>query len=166
MSRHHYRFASRWEVARPVDQVYAVLHGVADYPRWWPQVRRVEEIDERSGHVVCRSALPYALRLVLRAEQEDPKAGVLGVAVSGDLEGWCRWTLAPSTTGTRLAFDQEVTAVAPVLRLGGRLGVLGRPVLEANHAWMMRGCRRGLERRLAELSGLGGLSGPGGGSAR
>ena len=144
--RHHYRFESRWVVDHPRPAVHAVLADVLDYPRWWPQVRRVTQRGERSGDVVCRSFLPYALRLRLTATIEDPDAGALEVAVGGDLHGWCRWDLGPEGPATRLVFTQQVEARSGVLRTAA-FG--GRPLLEANHAWMMRGCRRGLERRLS-----------------
>lgn len=155
---HHYRFTSTWTTAHPVAEVYAVLHDIRGYVDWWPQIRAIEEIDDRSGHARCRSFLPYSLRLLLRATVEDPEAGVLEVDVDGDLDGWCRWRIEPEGGAggrTRLWFEQDVEARAPLLRRTGRLG---RPVLEANHAWMMRGCRRGLARRLS--------SGPGGGTLR
>lgn len=143
---HHYRFSSTWTTPHPVAEVYDVLHDIRGYVAWWPQIRSIEEIDDRSGHARCRSFLPYSLRLLLRATVEDPDSGVLEVDVDGDLDGWCRWRMEPEGTATRLWFEQEVEARAPLLRRTGRLG---RPVLEANHAWMMRGCRRGLERRLS-----------------
>ncbi len=146
---HHYRFRSTWTTPHPVPEVYDVLHDIRAYVAWWPQIRAIEEIDDRSGHARCRSFLPYSLRLLLRATVEDRDAGVLEVDVDGDLAGWCRWRMEPTDAGgpaTRLWFEQEVEARARLLRTTGRLG---RPVLEANHAWMMRGCRRGLERRLS-----------------
>jgi len=151
---HDYRFRSTWTTPHPVPEVYDVLHDIRGYVGWWPQIRSIEEIDERSGRARCRSFLPYSLRLVLRATVEDPDRGVLEVDVDGDLDGWCRWRMVPEATpggpGTRLWFEQEVVARAPLLRRTGRLG---RPVLEANHAWMMRGCRRGLDRRLSRGPG-------------
>ncbi|MDP3967416.1 MAG: polyketide cyclase [Nocardioides sp.] len=145
--RHHYRFESRWVVDHARPGVHAVLADVLDYPSWWPQVRRVTRRGERSGDVVCRSFLPFALKLRLTATVEDPEGGVLEVEVGGDLDGWCRWDLATDGQATRLSFTQEVEARSGVLRAAA-FG--GRPLLEANHAWMMRGCRQGLERRLSE----------------
>ncbi len=149
MTAQRYEFHHEWWLAARPAEVYAVLAEVASYPTWWPQVRWVVQTDERTGHVGCRSFLPYTLDLTLRSEVEDPDSGLLEVAVSGDLTGWCRWALSEESGGTRLLFDQDVAVEGRVLQLGGRLL---RPVLVANHTWMMRGARRGLQSLMASRS--------------
>lgn len=141
-----YRFRSAWHVDASRDAVFGVLADFASYPRWWRQIRSVERVDEDSAEVVCRSALPY--RLELRAERtcQDPDRGVLEVRLSGDLDGWSRWTLAPAGRRTSLVYEQEVVVHGRLLRVAG---LVGRPVLRLNHAWMMRGGRVGLDRWLA-----------------
>jgi hypothetical protein len=64
--------------------------------------------------------------------------------MSGDLEGWARWTLGADATdsGATLArYDQVVDVRKPLLR---HLAVPGRPLFRANHRLMMRAGRRGL----------------------
>lgn len=139
-------FRHAWEVAAPVDRVYDVLVDVEHYPDWWPQVLAVAHIDDVSGRVVCRSLAPFELDLVLTSQVQDPDRGVLRVAVSGDLEGWCAFGLVETDAGSRLEFEQRVRVARRGLRTVSRW--LG-PVLRLNHAWMMRGCRIGLERHLA-----------------
>ncbi|MFI6643165.1 SRPBCC family protein [Streptomyces sp. NPDC050504] len=144
----HYRFRSVWELPAPPDAVYAVLELPDRYPRWWPQVREVVPLDEESGTARFRSFLPYELRVTLRAARRDPVARILEVTMTGDLEGWARWTLADGALGagrggarTRAVYEQEVDARRPLMR---RFAALGRPVFIANHAVMMRAGRRGL----------------------
>ncbi|MZE77914.1 polyketide cyclase, partial [Streptomyces sp. SID5475] len=76
---------------------------------------------------------------------------VLETALSGDLEGWARWTVAAragdSGGGSRALFEQEVTVRRRLLRA---LAVPGRPLFRANHRLMMRSGQRGLRARLAE----------------
>ncbi|GGF40552.1 polyketide cyclase [Marmoricola endophyticus] len=141
-----FRFTHSWDVtaARPV--VYDVLRDVAWYPAWWPQVRAVAFVSDTTGRAVCRSLAPLDLDLWLTSEREDPDAGVLGVRLEGDLEGWCRFELSDTGTGTHVDFRQEVEVCRPGLARAAR--VLG-PALRLNHAWMMRGCRRGLARRVS-----------------
>ncbi|MER8043934.1 SRPBCC family protein [Streptomyces sp. NPDC094032] len=140
-----YRFRSVWRLAAPPDAVYAVLERAEEYPRWWPQVREVVPLDELTGTARLRSLLPYDLVVTARARRRDPGARVLEVGLSGDLDGWARWTLAPEGNGTRALYEQEVEVRAPLMRA---LAVPGRPVFRANHALMMRGGRRGLAARL------------------
>lgn len=141
--RTSYSFATSWVTAAPLDAVAATVVDLERYPEWWPQVRAVAKITDERARVLCRSALPYTLDLVLDAVSRD--APVLEVTVSGDLDGWVRWTLTPAAAGTRTDFTQEVT-------VRGALAVasyVARPVLRWNHEQMMHGCEAGLRRRLA-----------------
>ncbi|XKK60180.1 SRPBCC family protein [Streptomyces sp. ARC32] len=146
MDWNHYRFRSLWPLPAPAPDVYRALERIEDYPRWWHQVREVTRIDDTTGVIRVRSLLPYDLRTTVREGRRDPAAGVLEVAMSGDMEGWARWTVAPRGSGTVVRYDQEVVVGKPLLR---RLAVPGRPLFRANHRLMMRAGRRGLTAHLA-----------------
>ncbi|MDH6217075.1 SRPBCC family protein [Streptomyces pseudovenezuelae] len=140
----HYRFRSLWPLPAPPARVYEVLEQAEDYPRWWPQVREVTKVDDTTGTIRIRSLLPYDLTFTAREARRDPVAGVLEIAMSGDLEGWARWTLGADSTDTAVTlarYDQVVDVHKPLLR---RLAVPGRPLFRANHRLMMRAGRRGL----------------------
>ncbi|MET9498494.1 SRPBCC family protein [Streptomyces sp. NPDC006552] len=140
-----YRFRSVWDLPAPPAAVYAALERAEEYPLWWPQVRSVTPLDETSGVAVFRSFLPYALTVTAREQRRDPAGGVLEIAMSGDLDGWARWTVTARGGGTRAVYDQQVEVRKALMR---RFALLGRPVFVANHAWMMRGGRRGLSAHL------------------
>ncbi|MGW6459893.1 SRPBCC family protein [Streptomyces sp. NPDC055078] len=142
----HYRFRSVWDLTARPDAVYTVLARAEEYPRWWPQVRRVTPLDDATGTACVRSFLPYELHITARAVRRDPTGRVLEMRMDGDLEGWARWTLTPLAAGTRARYDQEVEVRKPSMR---RLAPLARPVFRANHAAMMRAGRRGLVAYLA-----------------
>ena len=138
-----YEFRGSWTVPAPLEDVREAVVDLEHYPEWWPQVRAVAKVGPDTARVLCRSALPYTLDLVLDAvSRETP---VLEVAVSGDLDGWVRWTLAPDGDGTRTEFAQEV-AVSGALAAAS---YVARPLLRWNHHRMMRGCEAGLRLRLA-----------------
>ncbi|CAL9366423.1 SRPBCC family protein [Streptomyces sp. enrichment culture] len=144
--RHRYRFRSRWTLPAPPAAVYAVLERPEHYPHWWPQVRDAHRLDDRTLTLRVRSLVPYTLTVTLTGRRRDPAARVLETALTGDLEGWARWTLAPGSGGRTLAlYEQDVHARAPLLR---RLGVPARPLFRANHALMMRAGRRALAAHL------------------
>lgn len=138
----------------PAGAAFAVLADVARYPRWWPQVRSVERIDDEQARLRVRSALPYNLDLQLRSVRVDRAVGVLEAALSGDLVGRSRWTVRPVGAGCSIRFDEQADLGVPWLR---RLEPLARPAFVANHAFMMRGARRGLA---AALSGYGSATDP------
>ncbi|MGC9437084.1 SRPBCC family protein [Streptomyces sp. WG5] len=145
MDWNHYRFRSLWALPAPAPTVYRSLERIEDYPRWWPQVRQVTRLGDTGGVVRIRSLLPYDLTTTLRERRRDPAAGVLEVAIDGDMEGWARWTVAPRGSGALVRYDQEVVVGKPLLR---RLAVPGRPLFRANHRLMMRAGRRGLAAHL------------------
>ncbi|MCT9092121.1 polyketide cyclase [Streptomyces sp. ASQP_92] len=147
-----YRFRSVWDLASPPGAVYAVLERVEEYPRWWREVREVHRVDERTATTRFRSLVPYDLCVTARESRRDPAGLVLEAALSGDLEGWARWTLFGHRGGTRAVYEQAVEVRKPLMR---RLAVPGRPVFRANHALMMRSGLRGLRRRLDEESPTG-----------
>lgn len=141
MDWNHYRFRTLWSVPAPLAEVYAVLERVEDYPRWWPQVRLVTRLNDSTGVLTMRSLLPYDITVTAREARRDPATGVLEIAMSGDLDGWARWTLTADGAGTLARYDQVVDVHKPMLR---RFAVLGRPVFRVNHRLMMRAGRRGL----------------------
>ncbi len=145
MDWNHYRFRSLWPLPAPAPDVYRALERVEDYPRWWPQVREVTRLDDTSASLRFRSLLPYDLTATLREGRRDPEAGVLEVAMSGDMEGWARWTVTARASGALARYDQEVVVRKPLLR---RLAVPGRPLFRSNHRLMMRAGRRGLAAHL------------------
>lgn len=144
----HYRFHTVWELPAPPPDVYAVLEQAETYPLWWPQVREVTPVDEHSGVIRIRSVLPYDITITAHAARRDPAEGVLEIGMSGDLDGWARWSFDAAGPGTRARYDQEVHVTTPLLR---RLAVPGRPFFRANHALMMRAGERGLRSHLATV---------------
>jgi hypothetical protein len=141
----HYRFRSLWSLPVAPATVYGALEQAEEYPRWWPQVREVTRLDDITGIIRIRSLLPYDLRFTAREKRRDPDAGVLEIAMTGDVEGWARWTVTAAGTGTLARYEQVVDVHKPLLR---RFAVPGRPVFRANHRLMMRAGRRGLATHL------------------
>ncbi|WP_416976497.1 SRPBCC family protein [Streptomyces sp. T028] len=140
-----YRFLSLWALPAPPAAVYAELERAEDYPRWWRQVREVTRLDDTTGVVRIRSLLPYDITFTASETRRDPAAGVLEIAMTGDIEGWARWTVTAGGPGTLAHYEQVVDVHKPLLR---RFAVPGRPLFRANHRLMMRSGRRGLAARL------------------
>lgn len=140
--RASYSFSESWVTPAPLADVAATVLDLEHYPDWWPQVRAVVKLGPDTARVLCRSSLPYTLDLVLDAVSRE--APVLEVAVSGDLDGWVRWTLSEVDGGTRTDFEQEVV-VTGALALAS---YAARPLLVWNHHQMLAGARAGIARQL------------------
>jgi hypothetical protein len=146
MDLNHYRFKNVWRLKHRPQEVYRVLEDIGGYPAWWPEVRRVDRIDDKTVRIVARSLLPYSLAFQATDSRQDDRAGALEVCMHGDLEGLSRWTLEAEGTGTRATFEEDVIARKESLR---RLALVARPFFRWNHALMMRNGRRGLRVYLA-----------------
>jgi hypothetical protein len=142
VGRTEYLFTDSWVTPAPRAQVHDVLLDLEHYVDWWPQVRAVASLGPDDALVVCRSLLPYDLELSLHAEEREP--GSLRVGIDGPIRGFAHWRLTATGGGTRLDFEQRVHAVTRLFRAAS---YVARPVLRANHAWMMRGAERGLATR-------------------
>ncbi|MFK4101847.1 SRPBCC family protein [Streptomyces sp. NPDC019531] len=136
-----YRFRTQWSLPAKPAAVYDVLERAEEYPRWWPQVREVRRLDDTSGLVTIRAVLPYDLVFTAREVRRDRTAGVLEIAMTGDLDGWACWTITADGDGSLAHYDQVTEVHKPLLR---RFAVPGRPIFLANHRLMMRAGRRGL----------------------
>jgi len=141
-----YVFQSVWHVSASPDDVYRALERLADYPLWWPEIRDVRPLGDQTFRLTCRSALPYELCFTSQSTVRDPEARVLEARMTGDLEGFSRWTIGVHPTGTSATFDEEVVAQKPLLR---RLEPIARPAFKVNHSRMMRNGERGLRTYLA-----------------
>jgi len=143
-----YRFDHRWLLDSSRQAAYDVLVDVERYPQWWPQIRAVAHLGPERALVVCRSVLPFDLHLDLRPVTRDPDAGILEVAIDGDLVGWSRFTLTPTPGGLDTHYEQEVETRGRVLQAARWF----RPLVRANHTWMMRSAKAGLANRAQQTS--------------
>lgn len=139
-----YHFASSATVDAPRAQVHELLLELERYPEWWRQVRAVASLGPDDALLVCRSLLPYDLEVHVHAVSRERDC--LAVDVDGPLEGWVRWALTElGPRRTRLDYQQQVRVRAWPLVAGSWVA---RPLLRANHGWMMRGAEQGIRHRL------------------
>jgi hypothetical protein len=137
-----YRFYNVWGIEVAAARVFDALVDLANYPRWWPDVRSVYEVDPDTAELTCRALLPYALVFRLHRTVQDEDAGRMRVEVTGDLEGYVQGIVAAEDHGrARLEISQEVVVRKRLLR---GLAPVARPLFRANHAAMMRRGHRGL----------------------
>jgi hypothetical protein len=152
MQLNHYAFRSVWSVDAPKTAVFSVLADLTTYPAWWPEIRRVEKLEDARFQMTCRSLLPYNLLFESIQDRRDPDEGVLQARLTGDLDGFSRWTVRSDAGIVTAVFDEEVTATKALLRY---LAPAARPAFRANHALMMRHGQAGLRVYLAGYTAAG-----------
>jgi carbon monoxide dehydrogenase subunit G len=144
MQPRRYEFTSSFNLAAPRERVHEVLLDLEHYGDWWPQVRGVGKIDDDRALVVCRSALPYSLELLLTKVSEALE--LLEVSIDGPIRGRARYRLAEDGAGgTSVRFEQEVYAEARMMALAS---YVVKPLLTWNHHRMMAGAEQGLRAKL------------------
>ena len=141
MALNDYRFRDVWSVAANTALVFDTLVDLLNWPRWWPDVRAVRQVDDDTAELTCRAVLPYALTFRVHRAAQNADAGLLRVDMTGDLDGYCEAVVHRGDHGSRLAIDQRVAVTKPLLRA---LAPIARPFFTANHAAMMRRGQRGL----------------------
>jgi hypothetical protein len=142
-----YRFRSLWSVRATTARVFDALVDLASYPAWWPDIRAVQQIDDDTAEVTCRSVLPYVLIFRLHRAVQDSDRGRMRVDMTGDLEGYVQGVVTQrQPDGALLAISQRVVVTKPLLRV---LAPVGRPLFRANHALMMWRGQRGFRSYLA-----------------
>jgi hypothetical protein len=141
-----YAFQSRWLVPASTDDCFDVLHDVETYSRWWPEIRDVHSLDNDRACFRVRSFLPYYLDFESARSRDDRAAGVLEAKLTGDLEGFSRWTISKTASGSMCVFDEEVVTTKRTLNL---LAPIARPFFKLNHEFMMRHGEAGLRTFLA-----------------
>ena len=118
-----YHLVSEWHVAAPVAQTWDVVLLAAEWPSWWPAVRRVERLAEGDGSGVgarlrqhWRSVLPVTLLLDLEIERVERRRA-LEARVSGDFGGRCGFTFEEVEGGTVVRFVMAVEPTRAWMRL-------------------------------------------------
>lgn len=133
-----FRFDRTWTFAVPPGDLWEALTRTEDFRRWWPWLREMSGdglVPGGRNECVVRAPIPYTLRFTVTVEDVVDGRRVDAV-VEGDLEGPARMEVAPAGEAggsiVRLVWEMELRR--PVLRAAA---VLGRPVMEWGHDWVV-----------------------------
>lgn len=146
--------ATEWKLDAPIDEVWATLRAVEQWPRWWPSVRQAEPIAAgnemgigATHRLVWKTALPYCLTLTTKVIAVEPTHRI-EVRAWGDVEGTGIWFLRRDARGaTIVRYVWRVSVNTPWMR---RILPILKPVFAWNHVKVMGVGGVGLRRHLAE----------------
>ncbi len=148
-----YAFRDHWRVPGSVERVSELFLDTAQIPQWWPQLSGVRLLTD-GDHVGQRRAfrsrvkgfLPYELEVGFQiVEVQFPWR--FRVELLGDLQGSGGGDLRQVGEETSIDLHLTIRVARPLLQV---LSFLVRPLLRAQHNWVMRQGELGLRRALAE----------------
>jgi hypothetical protein len=147
-----YSFQDHWRVDGEVEVIAELFFDTAGLGRWWPQLSGIvienpgdTSAVARAGGTRAQGFLPYVLNLnfqVVRAEFPVEVA----IAIAGDLQGLGRCQFRQDGQQVAIDMSLDVRATRPLLRF---LSIVARPVLMAQHCYVMHQGELGLKRILA-----------------
>ena len=155
--RGDYAFRDTWRAVGSVDQVASLLLDTQALSDWWPQLFavRICETGGRDGasrafNARVRGFMPYVLTLDFRVVEIDfPRR--FAVELGGDLCGDGGGALRQEGHETVIEFDLRVQVARPLLQF---FSLVARPLLHAQHRWVMGQGERGLVRALARRAAV------------
>jgi len=119
------------DLAAPPDAVWSRLQHIDSHVEWMADAEtitfRTAQRDGIGTEFECRTRLgPFVTNDVMRVTEWEPQA-VMGIEHRGLVRGSGRFTLTPTGTGTRFAWDEQLKFP---WWMGGRAGeVVAKPVL-------------------------------------
>jgi uncharacterized protein YndB with AHSA1/START domain len=142
---------SNWRIAASRERVWEALKHPVEWPRWWPFVKAVDELDAGDAEGVgaryrfhWASRLPYSIRL-LTTVVEIRKPERIVARAEGDLSGTGTWLLDERDGETAVEYTWSVDLDRAWMR--ALLPIL-RPAFAWNHNAVMTAGEIGLARHL------------------
>lgn len=146
-----YCFVTVWCIEAPIEAVCEAISHSLNWPQWWRNVERVEELDPGDAwgigsvrRYTWRGRLPYRLTFDICVIHAELLTTVEGI-VSGDVEGHGRWSFTTEGGMTVVRFEWQVRTTPAWMNL---LGLFARPVFKWNHDCVMRSGGEALARML------------------
>lgn len=156
MSTTDFVLVSHWKIAADRQAVWEALKHPVEWPRWWPFVRAVDELDAGDADGLgaryrfhWASRLPYSIRL-LTTVTDIQEPNLIRARAEGDLRGVGTWKLDDNMGGqTHVEYTWSVDldrgwmrALLPILR----------PAFAWNHNTVMASGETGLRGYLARAA--------------
>ena len=153
-----YRFVTIWRLEAPIEHVFSVIEDIETWPVWWPNVRRVEKLEDAGEDGIGAAfattfvgRLPYQLRFDLRVTRREPPTSLVGDA-TGELEGVGDWSLWEQDGATLVRYVWAIRTTAAWMNLLAPLPFVDA-IFRLNHHAVMRAGLVGIRSRLGGVAG-------------
>ncbi len=136
-----YHFVTVWTIEAPLESVCDAIYHSLNWPQWWHNVERVEELAPGDAQGVgsirrytWRGRLPYRLTFDIFLLHIEPLVAIEGRA-SGDVEGKGRWSFTADGAVTVVRYEWQVRTTSVWMNV---LALFARPFVRWNHNFVMR----------------------------
>ncbi len=109
------------ELSVPAESVWVAITDIEAFPRWRPEVSRVEQLPMHDGHAVWREHADYGPMTLEAIEQVPPRRLVTRI-VDQDLGYGGEWTyeIVPTERGSRITITENGYVDSPLFRFMSR----------------------------------------------
>jgi hypothetical protein len=135
-----YHLLTTWRIEAPLTDVYSAIERSLAWPKWWPSVRKVEDISNGRADGIgsvrryaWQGKLPYRVVFDVCATRIEQHVGIEGVA-TGDLEGVGRWNFSSQGGMSIVKYDWHVRSNRWWMNL---VAPLARSIFILNHKQIM-----------------------------
>ena len=132
-----FAFDRSWTFPVSRADLWSRLSDTSSFSSWWPWLRSFESVPIEEGartRCVIGPPLPYVLTVDL-AVARVVESESIDVDVAGDLRGPACLELGDGDDGSTARLHWTLEVQRPMLR---RAAVLGRPILQWGHDWVVR----------------------------
>jgi hypothetical protein len=118
-----HRATSRLSLPQPPDTVWAAVRDFSQVASWWPDVKKVERLEDANGKERWRESLSGDLALNLRVEEETPPSRMRSVIEdTGEPFGgeWV-YSISAEGSGSVIEITEDGWVSNPIFRTVSRL---------------------------------------------
>jgi hypothetical protein len=118
-----HRVTSRLRLTQPPDSVWATIRDIGQVASWWPEVKKVERLEDPGGQERWRESLSGDLALVLLIAEESPPTRLRTVIedTGAPFGGEWIYQIFPDGGGSILQVTEEGWVSNPVFRVVSRV---------------------------------------------
>ena len=122
LPRRH-RATSRIRLAQPPDSVWAVVRDFGSIPSWWPEVARVDRLEDANGRERWQETLGGNMTMVLQVAEDSPPTRLRGVIedTGAPFGGEWIYQITPDGAGSQVEVTEDGWVSNPIFRVVSRL---------------------------------------------
>jgi Polyketide cyclase / dehydrase and lipid transport len=122
LPRNH-RATSRLAIPQPPDTVWSTVRDFGQVAAWWPEVKKVERLEDAEGRERWRESMGGDMALVLRIAEERPPTSMRSVIEETGQPFGGEWvyTISADDAGSVVEITEDGWVSNPIFRVVSRI---------------------------------------------